>query len=153
MLSSAISISPQSDYAKEVVKWEAHHTQYGPPGRPYVYAEYPAMMYRATRDHATGKVSYESQTVGDTTERERAERVGFVFGGQGKAFEKLEAQEFEIAELAANRAFNDRKLSPEAQAEAERIDQSTGRHLAEIPAERIAPRRGRPPLKKQEEGQ
>ena len=142
MLSHAIAIGPGTEYAKEITRWEAHHTQYGPPGRPYVFREYPAMLYKASRD-AQGRLSFESREVGDASERERAERVGFVFGGQAVALERLERQEFEIAELAANRAYNDRKLSPEAQAEAEAVDLSTGRHLAEIPEQRVV-RRGRP---------
>lgn len=142
MLSQAITFSPQSEYAKEMAKWEAHHTQYGPPGRPYVFREYPAMLYKPTRD-AMGKVSFESRLANDENERADLERLGFVHGGQGKALEALEAREFEVAELAANRAFNDRKLSPEAQAEAARIDASTSQHLAEIP-EAPVKRRGRP---------
>jgi hypothetical protein len=124
-------------------KWEAHYTQYGPPGRPFEYHEYPARMYRPSRDTATGRVSYEAQNAGTDTERESLERQGYVYGGQGEALKALEAREFEIAELAASRAYTDRKMSPEARAEADRADRSTSQHLAEIP---VTPtkRRGRP---------
>lgn len=143
MLSNAVVFSPQSEYAKEMAKWEPFPSPFGPPGRPYQYREYPAMLYRPTRDVVTGKVSFESRVAEDEQQRAVAEGAGFVSGGQGKALEALEAREFEQAELAANRAFSDRKMSPEAQAEAARVDASTSQHLAVIPEAPIK-RRGRP---------
>ena len=39
--------SPESEYAKERVKFEAQNSEMGPGQRPYVYREYPTAMYLA----------------------------------------------------------------------------------------------------------
>lgn len=130
LISTDVNIGPQTAYAKELCKHEAHHTQYGPPGRPYVYRDYPHMMYRPKR--VDGGATFEGQVANDEIERERLERQGFFFGGQGEALKGLEAREFEYAELAANRALTDRKMSDRAQGEAAAVDEATIRHLPAI---------------------
>ena len=114
-ISEAVQLGKDSAYAKEITKHEAHHTQYGPPGRPYEFRPYPTMLYRPTRSKTSGDVAYEGQEAKDDHERERFERVGFIHGGKGAALAALEAREFEIAELAANRHALDRKMSDKAQ--------------------------------------
>jgi hypothetical protein len=100
-------------------------------------------MYKPVRSTVNGSVTFEGQTAENETERERLERQGYVFGGQGEAMKVLEAREFEIAELAANRHALDRKMSPTAQAEAAAVDDSTIRHLPVIPeATKTSGRRG-----------
>src|SRR5437660_2735169 len=46
-------INPHSALGKELRKWEQHRTELVPrgtnPGNPYVYREYPKMLYRAQR--------------------------------------------------------------------------------------------------------
>lgn len=49
-----IVINPSSEYAKELRKWEQHHTRFAlneegdsVPGHPYVYRPYPRMLYKA----------------------------------------------------------------------------------------------------------
>src|SRR5689334_155980 len=49
-----IVFNPSTKYAEELRKWEQHHTRYSvtpegtsEPGNPYVYREYPKMLYRA----------------------------------------------------------------------------------------------------------
>ncbi len=132
LISTDLVIGPNTAYAKELCKWEAHWTQYGAPQRPYEYRDYPHRMYKPTRSATTSEVTFEGQTAENEHDRERLERVGFVFGGQGEAMKVLEAREFEIAELAANRALNDRRLSANAQAEAAAVDDTTIRHLPVI---------------------
>jgi hypothetical protein len=66
-------------------------------------------------------------------QRENCERRGFVYGGQGAAVEAYDAQQTEFAALAANRAYSDRKMSPEAQREAAAVDESASKHLPVIP--------------------
>lgn len=136
-------IEANSAYAEEMRKWEAHYSQFGPPGRPYEYQAYPTRMYKASRPKAGGPPTFEGADAGNDQERASLERLGFVHGGQAAALAALEQREFEIAELAANRHFTDRKMSEKAQAEAERADATTIQHLPVIP-ETPVKRRGRP---------
>ena len=133
IISTDMQVAPNHPYAKELTKHEAHHTQYGPPGRPYVYREYPARMYRPFRPPQGGPAQFEGKTAADEHERAVLEGLGFVYGGQGKALQALEAREFELAELAANRTVSDRKMSVKAQAEADAVDSTTIQHLGAIP--------------------
>ena len=43
----AILIDTDSEEAKERRKWEQHPSPYGPPGNPYRFRAFPAMLYRA----------------------------------------------------------------------------------------------------------
>jgi hypothetical protein len=143
-ISSAVEIGRWSAYAKEVIKHEALHTQYGPPGRPYEFHAYPTMMYRASRPKAGGVTpDFEGQEAGSDTERSNLESLGYVHGGKQAAWDALEKREFEIAELAANRNALDRTMSPRAQAEAAAAEEGTIQHLAAVPETPIAPKRGR----------
>lgn len=76
---------------------------------------------------------FDYEEAGNDLERESCERRGFVFGGQGMAVEAYDKQQTDIAELAANRAYSDRKMSPEAQREAADMDENVARHLPVIP--------------------
>ena len=143
-ISEAVQLGKDSAYAREIVRHEAHHTQYGPPGRPYEFRPYPTMLYRPVRSKTSGDVAYEGQEAQDDTTRERLERVGFIHGGQGAALAALEAREFEIAELAANRHALDRKMSDKAQAEVAAVEDATIQHLAAIPETPIKRGPGRP---------
>ena len=61
------------------------------------------------------------------------------------AISVVEGQSVAAAEAAANRAFQDRRMTAPARAEAERVDNSVARHLGEIPAEPLpVKKRGRP---------
>lgn len=133
LLSNEIQVGANTAYASELRKHEANFTQYGPPGRPYVYRDYPARMYKASRPPQGGPAVFEGQTAETEHERASLEAVGFVFGGQGAALAALEAREFEMAELAANRTIGDLKMTPRAQAEAEAVDVTTIQHLGAIP--------------------
>jgi hypothetical protein len=130
-ISSAIQLGSQSAYAKEIVKHEANFTQYGAPGRLYEFRAYPTMLYRATRGKSGP--DFEGATAHDDAERERHERSGFVHGGKAAALAALERQEFEYAELAANRAYTDRSMSDKARTEAAKVDEATVQHLPAIP--------------------
>lgn len=137
------SITGSSKYAEEMRKWEAHHSQFGPPGRPYEYHAYPTRMYKASRPAAGGPPTFEGVDAHNDAERDSLERIGFVHGGQAEALAALERREFEIAELAANRAYTDRTMSEKARAEADAADSRTIHHLPAIP-ETPVKRRGRP---------
>src|SRR5258708_37675879 len=49
----SISINPHSELGKELRKWEQHFGYLTPPGtrpgNPYIFREYPKMLYRAER--------------------------------------------------------------------------------------------------------
>lgn len=131
---SGLQVAQGSAYAREVCKHEALYTQYGAPGRPYQFYEYPTMMYRPSQPKQGGPLEFEGQEACGEHERETFERAGFVHGGKAAAQAHFYAMQSEIGELAANRNFSDRKMSPEAQAEAARIDESTVSHLPAIEA-------------------
>lgn len=137
------AISGSSKYADEMRKWEAHHSQFGPPGRPFEHRDYPTRMYKASRPQGGGAPVFEGADAGTPQERESLERIGYVYGGQASALEALEKREFEIAELAANRAHSDRRLSEAARIEADKADSATIQHLPAIPETQVK-RRGRP---------
>ena len=102
--------SPDSDYAKERRKWEAQHTQFGPPGRPFVYAEYPLMLYRAKRRPEGGKDPIlENFTVEDEQQERNMQSRGWV-RGPDYAIKALEASEQGLAQAAAERAYADQRV-------------------------------------------
>jgi len=89
----------------------------------------------------------EAMEVTSEAEERNAVSMGFVAGGQQAAMDHLHAMDREIAELAANRAYTDRRMTAQAQAEAAAIDDATPDHLPVLP-EQPKPRRGRPPFSK-----
>lgn len=145
LISTDVVMGPNTPYAKELVKWEANYTQYGPGGRPHVHRDYPTMMYRAKRTPSGGDPAFESREAHDDHERSAAERHGFVHGGKAAAVAALEKQEFEYAELAANRHFVERRMSESAQREVAAVDEHTIQHLPVIPETPIRRKPGRKP--------
>jgi hypothetical protein len=135
----AVVYSPDSAYAIEARKWEGQHSQYGPPGRPYEYREYPIRLSRAFRPVGGGPVDFDSRDAADEHEERNLASRGFCRGRE-KALDALEKSEQAIAEAAANRAFHDRRMSEKAQREADAADAATAAHLPSIPEK---PRRGR----------
>lgn len=140
----SVIYAPDSAYAKEMVKHEAQYSPFGPGLRPYQFRMYPMMMHKAGRP-ANGLGAdeiVESKIVHDDDQ----EALAF---GQGfrptplQALEVFTKDQFTIAELAANGAFHERRMSPNAQAEAFAAREQAGVHIAEIPAKPIK-RRGRP---------
>ena len=140
----AVVHTPESGYAKETRKWEAHHTVYGPPGRPYVFQSYPTRMYRAIRQKSGDRL-LDAETAGNDHEREEKERRGFVVGGQQAALDALEAQEKSYAELAAEINYDARHgMGEKARMEVDAAQEAAGaRHLPMIPETPRKPR-GRP---------
>jgi len=139
--------APESQYAKEMRKWEAHHTQYGPPGRPFVHREFPKMLYLAGRNDKGKIVLIDRQVARDEDEERNLKSRGFVFGPD-KAIAACEAAEVEIAKLAAERNFLERRMSEKAQAEAARVNDAAGaRHVPVVPETPIPThrKRGRKP--------
>jgi hypothetical protein len=134
---------PGTAHTKERLKWEYQEFRIGEEQgeRVRIFEEFPKMLYKAGRDGQNQIDILERIEVGDADQQRRMESRGYV-DGQVEALAAYEAQERDVAKLAANRAFHDRKMSPEAQAEARAIDEATPGHLGEIPE---APKkRGRP---------
>lgn len=121
--------TPDSAYAKEAVKWEATHTSYGPPGRPYEYREYPKRVYKAL--DAQGR-EFESVEVTDENEERNLLSRGFCVG-QDNAVAAFLAGQTSVAEAAANRAYHEQRMSEKARAEAQAYDASTPDHVPVIP--------------------
>src|SRR5439155_26606153 len=123
--------SPDSDYSKERRKWESTHSEFGPPGRPLTFQEFPLMVYRAKRADAGGKPILEHHIVGDEQEERNMLSRGFVRGPE-QAIARLEYHEQELARAAAERAYADPRLSGKAKPEAAKADEATIQHLGEI---------------------
>lgn len=117
-----------SAYATEARKWEATHTEYGAPERPYVYREYPKRLYKALAMQG----EFESIEVTDENEERNYQSRGFR-SGQDHALEALETQQTVVATAAANRAFHEQRMSEKARAEAQAYDDSTPHHVPSIP--------------------
>ena len=118
-----------TDYAKEMARWN----------QPYVYAEFPKMLYRGTT--VSGRVTLEQRIVTSEREEHDAEAAGWCRDPQLAKERETDAQAA-IGTAAAERAYTDRRMSDAAQAEAAVADQAAGAtHLGAIPER---PRRPRP---------
>jgi len=109
---------------------------------PRVFEEFPKAMYRAGRDAKHQIDILGMEVAGDSDEEAKLFGKGLRHR-QEDALALAEANEREIAKLAANRAHHDRTLSEHAQAEARAYEESVPEHVAEIPETPIK-RRGRP---------
>jgi len=135
--------SQDSEYAKERRRWESYHTEFGEPGRPYTFQEYPLMVFRASRPSSGGATPIlEHHIVEDEQQERNMLSRGFV-RGPDHAVQMLEQQERELATAAAERAYQDKRMSEKAQAQAATADESTISHLGEVPRTPLKPR-GRP---------
>src|SRR5262245_49879051 len=121
-----------SERDKELKKWNG----------PYVYREFPKMLYRATT-LVTGRLEVEQKLVGSPGEEVLATGTGWLPHPQDACDAETRRQEG-LGTAAAERAWDDRRLSPAAQAEAAAVDQTTLRHLPEIPATPVRRRPARP---------
>lgn len=138
----AVQYSKDSAYAQEARKWEGQYSEYGPPGRPYQFMEFPKRLYKATRPVAGGSIQFDGRDAADENEERNLLSRGYRFG-QDKAIEALEKADLYVAEATANRHFMDQRLGAAARAEAEAADNATASHLPEIPEKK----RGRPAKK------
>jgi hypothetical protein len=132
--------SPESSYAKERRKWEAHPSEIGPGERPWVFREYPMMMYRALSPSTTAPM--EQAIAAD-------EQEGASFHGRGfrptplAAIEAHEAQALEFATLAAEREHEIKyKLSEKAGAEVRAAEADYSGHMPSVPMTPLPPKSG-----------
>lgn len=139
----AVVFTQESEYAKEMRKWNAHHTAFGAPMRPYVFREFPKRLYKA--DRKDGKiVIVDAQTAGNEDEERNLQSRGFYLG-QDAAIAEIERQQLEHGILAAEREYEIQhgRLSAKATAEVRAAEEEHGaRHLPEVPRKRGRPRKG-----------
>jgi hypothetical protein len=138
----SIAVGASSEYAKELQKHEALHTQFGPPGRPYVYREFPKRLYRATRRETGNGIDYEGFTVNDEHEERNMQSRGFALS-QSEALEALTREQTEHGKLAAERNFEIARgrISERAAKEVRAAEADHTGHLPEVTAKPIR-RRG-----------
>jgi hypothetical protein len=130
----SIIITPDSEYGKEKVKWEAHHTQAGPPGRPYEFRRFPAMLYKADRiEHGPLGITERVKVESEREEQNMLSR-GF-FRSAKEAVEGKEAEQLEHAKLSAERSYDVvKRLGEKAREEVMRAEAVHGtEHLPAVP--------------------
>lgn len=140
-----IDIPQSTEYAKEMRKWESHHTRYGAPGRPYTFQDYPRMMYRFAYVDGKGIVKAEERQAADEQEERNLQSRGFHFGPQA-AHDAIRAEQTEHGRLAAERNWEAAhgRLSERAVAEMRAHEAEHGaQHLPMVPETPIK-KRGRP---------
>ena len=122
---------PETEYAKERVKWEAQNSELGPGKRPYVYREWPSRIYLAGRP-ANGLGPHcivEELEVGSEVEFEPYRQRGFRQKPL-EAIEYLTKQQDEFSRLAAELNHEQKnKLSEKASAE---VDAARTQHVGTI---------------------
>jgi hypothetical protein len=99
--------------------------------RPYVFQPFPKMLYRGT-SRSNGSIDVEQRVVGSEQEELLAVGVGWCANPQ-TAIDHETTRVANVGVFAAERAYDDRRLSPAAQAEARVVDEATAKHLGEIP--------------------
>ena len=128
----AVLHPPDSAYAKEMTKWEAQGSILGPGLRPYVHRDYPMMVHLAAALSKGGVGIVERKIVDGPDARARAEQDGFR-ATPLEAIAALEEQQTEFGKLAAERAFEVRRMSAKAQAEVVQAEADAGaQHLPTI---------------------
>jgi len=125
-----VQYPPESEHAKERVKWEAHHTPFGPGLRPYQFHPLPSMLYKAQR--VEGQIVFEHETVTTDEQRANLQSRGWA-DGPTLAIEALEAADLEVAKAAANRAYHEQRMSAKAQLEAAAAEAVHSGHLGSVP--------------------
>lgn len=127
--------SPESGYAKERVKFEAQNSEMGVGLKPYVYQEYPTMMYLGGIPH--GEVGAPRVIAEEIAADENAANNMASRGWRkhpAKAIEAYNAQKLEEAKLAAEIEYEvAKRLSPAAIAEVRAAQDETDGHLPSIP--------------------
>ncbi len=143
-------VTPESEWGKELAKWN----------KPYEFAMFPKMLYKATRREdgivsvaeaddalfggqpgAAESFSARCQmTVKDDRELTRFIEMGWR-ESPGAALEFFEEKALALGASAAHRAHDDRNMGDKAKAEAEAIEASTPEHVAEVPRKRVRRRK------------
>lgn len=140
-----VEFGSESNYAKEMRKWETNHTRFGPPGRTFTYEEFPKRLYKAEHVSGKGIAIVDAQTANDAHEERNLQSRGFHFGPD-VAVQAIRDEQTEHGKLAAERNFDiaHGRLSPKAAAEVATAEGDYGaKHLPMVPETPIK-KRGRP---------
>jgi hypothetical protein len=138
--------NPASAYAREMAKFEMDWGPFGPPGRPrhaHGHPTVPCQMYLVERAETGGGVVVKHSVRAEDEHEMRNWQSRGYYSGLAEAAEALTKSEQEKAELAANRAFQERRMSDAAREEAARIDASTAEHVPVIPETPIVRRQAK----------
>lgn len=167
-----IVISDESEYGKELKKWDTPKRQGGMNANGY--EEYPRMLFQA-RDEGNGKAevhrmppprwAFPAGVTGDAEwnqaclqaedftkrcqviVRSDMEKANYLSRGwaltQDDALAVYEQQQETLAIAAAERLYSDQRLSTKARREADAVDRATDKHLGDLPVPRK--KRGRKP--------
>lgn len=138
-------LSSSHPWRQELERWE--QPSYNPEAHPF-----PMMLFKATKrpdgivvvggdSEALNRQCY--RTVRSAGEMEEALKEGWRESPQ-EARAYFEGLEKAIADAAAHRHYEDRNMSDKAKAEAEKADEATALHVAEIPEQPKRRRGGRP---------
>lgn len=133
-----------SRYAQEMRRWNAHHSEFGPPGKPYVFQEWPKMVYRAERVNGVIKI-VETKQVHDEDGELKERGKGFRFS-QEDALDLVRNEQLVHGTLAAEREWEIQhgRLSANAVEEVRAVEEAAGAvHVPVIP-EGPKKKRGRP---------
>ena len=125
-----------SEREKELKRWN----------RPYRYQEFPRMLFRGVTT-TSGRLEVEQRIVAGEQEQSAAEAVGWLPHPSRAIDEETRRQEAPGL-AAAERAYQDRRMSDPAQREAAQADAGSARHLGAIPERPTRKPRGRPFTKK-----
>jgi hypothetical protein len=143
----SVLIPQDSAYGKEMWKWENFEGT-SHPSDPTIkgmkardHREYPKMMYRVTKGGDLPE--FDQVVVHSASDQDLQSRSGFV-DTQTDALHRYERDQKELAMLAANRAYQDRNMSDAAKAEIRAFEETSSRHVAEIPETPVKRRPGRP---------
>ena len=135
-----VVFTPESNYAKEMVKHEAYPTRFGPGQRPFKHYEFPKMLYKATKGGVLPE--FDHTTVGDEDEQRNMQSRGYCLT-QELALEALRDEHTEHGKLAAERNYEIAKgrISEKAAAEVRAAEEAHGaKHLPVVPETPIRPR-------------
>jgi len=172
----AVLRNPESEETKERARHEQFHSEWTigglQPGNPYVYRQYPMMLFQARQvpgngrwavaleppsrhgfrdhmdwdmacSHAASFTASCQRTVNNEAEHKRAREEGWR-DSQGEALEFRAALDKMIGDEAAARNYRDRNMSEKAKAESDAIQAETFGHVPSIPEQPIKRRPGRP---------
>jgi hypothetical protein len=150
-MSSHPNWNPDSNFAKEMRKWDTPRSQGGM--KPDGFLRFPAMLYKARRPDSGGPIlsvdprnesfsGSNQMTVNDQGEEERAIREGWRKSPE-EAIAFAQSLEDAVSNAAAERQNADKRLSAKARAEAEAVDASTAEHVPEITPQAVRAAKGK----------
>lgn len=122
-----------SEREKELKRWNA----------PYVYREFPKMLYRGTTTTA-GRFTLEDRTVANEAEETLAADYGWMPNPERAREVEVRRQEA-VGVAAAERAWADRQMSASAQVEAAQADAASARHVPEVKRRPARSHKKKPP--------